>query len=121
MIRDEPSVPRVDRSQDELPLRSETASAPARADTEALLASAVKELLDIPHADLTKHFVDLGGDSLAACKLAARLSEGLGIDIPPILPFEADTLQDLVIRIDAIQGAYRSQRLSVEGASGERD
>ena len=71
--------------------------------TETLLTKYVEEILSLPHVELTQHFAELGGDSLAAMQLTARLSDALGIDISPILPFQADTLGELATWIDGLR------------------
>jgi acyl carrier protein len=63
--------------------------------TEALITSCLAETLSVDPVDLGAHFVDVGGDSLVAMNLMTRLSEAYGIDLPPILLFEASTLHVL--------------------------
>jgi acyl carrier protein len=72
-------------------------------DTRSLIRSALKEVLPGSSVDFRRHFVDLGGDSLAAVKLMARLSGTVKIALSPLMPFEADTLEDLVARIEIIR------------------
>ena len=75
------------------------------------------DVLGDPDPDFNRHFVDLGGDSLAALRLTARLSDALGLDIPLILPFEAASLTDLVGRIHDIRASVdeaRSQETKLE-------
>ena len=73
-------------------------------DTRCLIQGALKEVLPGSSVDLTRHFIELGGDSLAAVKLMARLSGAVKIALSPLMPFEADTLEDLAVRIEIIRG-----------------
>ena len=81
-----------------------------RRETDVLLRRLITDVLGDPHPNFAKHFVDLGGDSLAALRLNARLSDALGLDIPLILPFEAASLTDLAARIDAIRASLDEDR-----------
>jgi acyl carrier protein len=81
--------------------------------TEVLVTTILKELLPLDDINLNEHLVGLGGDSLVAIELMARLSEAAGINLSPVLPFEVATLQELVSRIDSIRQSFR------EGAEDE--
>jgi len=72
-------------------------------DTRSLILSALKEVLPGSSVDFRQHFVDLGGDSLVAVMLMARLSSAVKIVLSPLMPFEADTLEDLAARIEIIR------------------
>jgi acyl carrier protein len=75
--------------------------APSR--TGELVIGILREKFGVPRVDLQQHFVDLGGDSYTATQLMARVSEELGMDLSPILPFESSTLNEMIARIDAIR------------------
>ncbi|MFJ8313533.1 MULTISPECIES: beta-ketoacyl synthase N-terminal-like domain-containing protein [unclassified Streptomyces] len=52
-----------------------------------------REVLGVEHIDRDAQFMDgLGGDSLHAVEIGARLNEGLGLDLPLDLPFIAPTI-----------------------------
>lgn len=52
-----------------------------------------RDVLGVEHIPLDAHFSDdLGGDSIYAVEVAARLREGLGLELPVDLPFEAPTV-----------------------------
>jgi acyl carrier protein len=75
--------------------------APQLPSTEALISAFLKRSLRIDRVDLDQHFVDLGGDSLLAVQLAMRLSEELGTDLSPMLPFEAGSIRELTQLVEA--------------------
>lgn len=75
--------------------------APEPSSTEARISVFLKRSLRKDHVDLDQHFVDLGGDSLLAIQLATHLSEELGTDLSPLLPFEAASIRELVRLVDA--------------------
>jgi len=79
------------------------ATARAQTDTENLLTSFLQEPCLSSIIDLNRHLVELGGDSLVAMRLMARLSEAFEIDLSPVLPFEVASLRDLVARIDMMR------------------
>ncbi|MCK0093500.1 non-ribosomal peptide synthase/polyketide synthase [Rhodococcus sp. F64268] len=54
---------------------------PPRTPVEQLVADTFAELLDVPRVGLHDSFLDLGGGSLLAMRLAARLSVALGVDL----------------------------------------
>lgn len=66
-----------------------------------------RDVLGVEHVAHDAHFVDdLGGDSLYAVEIGARLNEGLGLDIPIDLPFIAPTV--------AATAAFLDQTLAME-------
>ncbi|MES1184765.1 MAG: amino acid adenylation domain-containing protein [Myxococcales bacterium] len=73
--------------------RLESAAASADDDPErtAAVAQSMAELLGLEHVDPDADFFALGGQSLLATQLAARLREGLGIELPLRMLFESPT------------------------------
>ncbi|KOG26958.1 hypothetical protein ADK34_15835 [Streptomyces viridochromogenes] len=62
-------------------------------DVAAFVEQVWREVLGIQHIAPDAHFVnDLGGDSLYAVEVGARLNAGFGIDLPVDLPFIAPTI-----------------------------
>jgi acyl carrier protein len=74
---------------------------PPGTDTERGLAGLWSELLDIAAIGRDSHFFDLGGTSLLAARLQARIEARFGIDLPLSHVFETPTLAGLAAAIDA--------------------
>jgi acyl carrier protein len=49
-------------------------------------------------------FFELGGDSMLALHLTFALSQSLGVELSPLVLFEAQTVRELAVRIDAMVG-----------------
>ena len=49
---------------------------------EAMLNALWCETLRVPQVTPTDNFIDLGGNSLAAMRIAARVKDACGIDVP---------------------------------------
>ncbi|MBX6383945.1 MAG: amino acid adenylation domain-containing protein, partial [Microbispora sp.] len=93
-----PMVPEVIKVRDGLPLTGngkvdrlalarepvtrEQAAAPPQGPVEETVAAVWCELLGVPEVGRQEHFFRLGGDSLSATKIAARLSEMFGVEVP---------------------------------------
>ncbi len=71
-----------------------TAVAP-RSDTERIIADIWSDLLDVERVSITEDFIDLGGESLLAASVVARINETFGIDLPISKAFEASTVEVL--------------------------
>ena len=81
-------------------------SAPSRGalnPVEAALAQAWRELLGVAQPEPDDDFFALGGHSLVAVRLFARLRRELGVDLPLSTLFEASTLAGLAARVVAAQ------------------
>lgn len=62
---------------------------------EMLVADAVRDVLGVDHVDATSDFFALGGNSLTATQLVARISAGLGRQVPVRDVFMQRTVADL--------------------------
>ncbi|MFI6396471.1 amino acid adenylation domain-containing protein, partial [Nonomuraea sp. NPDC050540] len=78
---------------------------PPRTATEELLAGLWLETLGRDHIGRHDNFFALGGDSLTALRITARLLRYFGRDLTPQAVFETPVLADLAARLDAGQSA----------------
>jgi acyl carrier protein len=76
--------------------------------SEAALADIWAEVLRLPHVDTKANFFDLGGDSLKAMEVIARVSEVLQVDLPLIAFFEDPTVAHLAAEVDELKPAGKS-------------
>ena len=72
---------------------------------EALLCAIVAELVGAPQVGMGDNFFHLGGHSLMAVRLVARLRERLGREVSVRMVFEHPVLQDLA---NAVAGAAKA-------------
>ncbi|WP_433203461.1 amino acid adenylation domain-containing protein [Nocardia sp. CA-107356] len=75
--------------------------------TEHVIARAFIDVLGIDTIGLDDSFFALGGDSLVATRVAARLGSALDAEVPVRLLFEASTVAELASRIDQHAGTRR--------------
>src|SRR5579875_1160957 len=80
-----------------------------RNQTEELLVSLWRDLLGIDQIGVYDNFLDLGGDSLVAVRLASRLRDTLHEDLPMRVIFEASTVADLATAIDGLHNEEDSE------------
>ncbi|WP_213934190.1 non-ribosomal peptide synthetase [Rhodococcus sp. B50] len=76
-----------------------------RTPMEVAVASEVAQVLGLERVGLDDSFVDLGGNSLAATRLVARLSARLGYRVAVPVVFEASSVLELAARLDDTAGA----------------
>ncbi|GAA3207288.1 amino acid adenylation domain-containing protein [Actinocorallia longicatena] len=81
--------------------------------TERLLCDVLAELLDRDRVGLDDDFFALGGDSLAAVRLAARLRRARGIELPIRALFERPTVAAIA---SLLEDAARAERPSLAAA-----
>ncbi|MBU1172702.1 MAG: aminotransferase class I/II-fold pyridoxal phosphate-dependent enzyme [Proteobacteria bacterium] len=72
--------------------------------TEISLIAIWKEVIEIEHIGKFENFFNLGGDSLKATKLAARICEEFNIELSVQVIFEHQTVKTMAIAIDSIKG-----------------
>lgn len=82
----EPPVKRPDLS---------TAYVPATQSEERRVAAIFAELLGVDHVGLHDDFIELGGDSLLAARVAHRVSDEFGVDAPIRIAFDLPTVAHL--------------------------
>src|SRR5262249_9235148 len=74
-----------------------------RTPLEEVLAGFWEEVLQVGRVGAHEHFFGLGGHSLAAVRVVARVRTTLGLDLPLLALFEAPTLTELTERVAALQ------------------
>ncbi|WP_350246165.1 amino acid adenylation domain-containing protein [Rhodococcus sp. D-6] len=70
--------------------------------------------LDSTRVGLDDDFFDLGGNSLIATRVAARLSERLGVRVPARLLFEGSTVAALAVMVEPLAGDDRAPLVAQE-------
>jgi amino acid adenylation domain-containing protein len=75
---------------------------PPQTETEQLLASIWKDLLDIDRVGLHDNFFELGGDSLSATRVISAIQRQSAIRLPVKLLFQLPTLQLLARYLESI-------------------
>ncbi|KAB0640548.1 AMP-binding protein, partial [Burkholderia territorii] len=83
---------KVDRARLPAPARVERAYEAPHDGDETVLAAIWREVLNVERVGRGDHFFELGGHSLAAVRVATRVAERLGRDVPVRALFEAPVL-----------------------------
>ncbi|MBY4110413.1 amino acid adenylation domain-containing protein [Rhodococcus fascians] len=76
--------------------------------TEHVVADIFVELLGVERVGLDDDFFALGGNSLIATQLAARLGSALGVHVPARSVFESSTVEALAQAADSADGPVRA-------------
>lgn len=93
---------KIDRKS--LPVPDANSSLPKQIDapsnaTEEVLMRVWKEVLLVENVGIHDNFFDLGGHSLSAVQVMARVEDLLGIDVSVALLFDAPTIAELALKI----------------------
>jgi acyl transferase domain-containing protein/acyl carrier protein len=67
-----------------------------RTEVEQIVAATWQQVLGLERVGINDNFFDLGGDSLVAIQVIARLERRFKVDIPPVSIFEGATISRLV-------------------------
>jgi acyl-CoA synthetase (AMP-forming)/AMP-acid ligase II len=102
-----------------------TSSVAPRTDVEGLLAGLWCQVLGLPTVGVHQRFLDLGGDSMLATRLVARLRQALGIDLTLLDFFDAPTIAEQAIIVETLlldeieqMSEEEARRLASGGGSG---
>jgi acyl carrier protein len=88
------------------------AYAPPRDEMERIIAGFWEELLGVAQVGIHDNFLDLGGDSLLATRLVARLRDALEVELPVRLLFERSTVAELAAAVAERRGEQASAETS---------
>jgi acyl-CoA synthetase (AMP-forming)/AMP-acid ligase II/acyl carrier protein len=81
---------------------SEDGFVPPRTPLEGVVAGIWREVLGLERVGVADDFLALGGDSVQAAQVAARLRETLGVAIPMATFFETPTVADLAREVEQV-------------------
>ncbi|AZZ81206.1 non-ribosomal peptide synthetase [Gordonia alkanivorans] len=89
------SAGKVDRKALPEPVIEAAEFVPPATDTEHAIADVFADVLGVDQISVTESFFDLGGNSLSATKVAARLSSELRVEIPVVAVFDAPSVRQM--------------------------
>jgi amino acid adenylation domain-containing protein len=92
-----------------------------RSSNEALVVELFNELLGRSDVSVFDNFFDLGGHSLMAARLMAKLRETARVDLPLRNLFERPTPEQLAMAIDALSWTAVADPSSASAGQGERE
>jgi amino acid adenylation domain-containing protein/FkbH-like protein len=75
---------------------------------EEILASIWSEVLKLGRVGIRDNFFEVGGHSLQATRLLARLRDHLGVELPLRVVFEAPTIEQMAGRVEAAQRNWQA-------------
>ncbi|MEU9447535.1 phosphopantetheine-binding protein [Streptomyces sp. NPDC048277] len=103
MVDDLPLTPngKLDRRALPAPSVSAAVCAPPATETEELVADLWAEILDVPAIGRHDSFFRLGGHSLSATRVMARLRHSLGLELPLHTLFDHPTVAGLAGAVEA--------------------
>ncbi|WP_240199100.1 MULTISPECIES: non-ribosomal peptide synthase/polyketide synthase, partial [unclassified Gordonia (in: high G+C Gram-positive bacteria)] len=79
----------------------------ARGPIEEIISGIFSEVVGVPRVGATDNFFDLGGNSLVATRVIARVNEALGADLAVRQIFDAPTVAELAHRAETTVGRGR--------------
>ncbi|OWY83199.1 non-ribosomal peptide synthetase [Rhodococcus sp. BUPNP1] len=78
---------------------------PPRTPVEEIVAGVFAQVLGVPRVGRTDDFFALGGNSLVATQVVARLGDALDTTVPVRALFDAPTVETLAVRVEQFGGA----------------
>jgi hypothetical protein len=92
-----------------------------RTANEELVVSVFKEALDRRDVGVLDDFFDLGGHSLMATRVVAKLCDAANVDLPLRNLFERPTPERLAVAIDVLSWAAAGSAQLAAAHTGERE
>ena len=77
-----------------------------RTKIEVDVAAIWKEILCVEHLSIDDDFLHLGGDSLKAMQIAARVADRFECDVPASAPLRLETVARMAEVIAAVKGGH---------------
>ena len=96
---------KVDRKALPLPAADGATARPyvqAHTSVQRTLEAIWKDLLRAPRVSIDDSFFDLGGHSMLVARMLGRIRDAFGVDLPMRTLFQAQTIQSLALRIEAV-------------------
>ncbi|HEY0018394.1 MAG TPA: phosphopantetheine-binding protein [Longimicrobium sp.] len=90
-----------------------------RTPLEESLCAFWSEVLKKPRVGIRDRFDELGGNSLLAIRIAARLVQSTGIEVPVRSLFDHPTVEELAAHVEELRWAGTAVAASIEEAGGE--
>ena len=90
-----------------------------RTPSEETLAAIWTEVLRVPSVQNDANFFDIGGDSLKAMEVIARVSDVLHVDLPLIAFFEDPTVAHLAVVVDELKPAGHAASITPAAVRNE--
>ncbi|WP_081622417.1 amino acid adenylation domain-containing protein [Jongsikchunia kroppenstedtii] len=87
------SAGKVDRRALPEPVLTTAPFVGPRTEVEAVIAGVYADVLGVDRVSVVESFFDLGGNSLSATKVAARLSAELNVEVPVVALFDAPSVE----------------------------
>lgn len=94
-------------------------AAPALPGPESIVAEIWADLLAIPLPGRHDNFFRLGGDSLLAMRVVARLRERLSVDLPPAAVFRHPTVAELAVFTETVRATGAQAPIPGRRGSGD--
>ncbi len=88
---------------------------------EATLATIWGDVLGVEHVGVDDDLFDLGGSSLDAARIAARIFDELGVELSPGAVLDASTVAELAATVEAARATARSSTGRIARAPRDRD
>jgi thioesterase domain-containing protein len=109
---------KVDRSQlaQSVPTRAQTIALP-RTDVERRLLALWEEVLPAGPIGICDDFFEVGGQSLLAVRLMARVAAEFGRDLPISVLFQARTVEEMARTLDQTTARHTSPLVTIKQAS----
>ncbi|MDQ4069783.1 MAG: condensation domain-containing protein, partial [Actinomycetota bacterium] len=98
---------KVDRAALPPPFDFDAGSAPPQTTTERALAEIWADVLGVEKVGVDDDFFELGGHSLSAVRVASKVRQALGVDVPLRVMFDSSTLRALAQAVDALTAEPR--------------